>query len=244
MAKYHIYSKFSPQKSLLNGQKIYFNKISHAPYRWTLPAILERHTQMTAILIFLGLIIGLNCIPLLTKTNFPKAEKVIVKILVVTIILFLTFTILQFNGYRLKGQYTFMTIGLTFIGLTVTYFALFKNTKKKMLTVFLLTPLLVVSIFILVFGQVLKEFNINDNTKIIVTTGGLLSCGELIYITQTKFGLFDKEVHYESSLCLREIKKIETVKLDNRHAEFLIYHNGEMDSENPYKYDVERKNGW
>jgi ABC-2 type transport system permease protein len=110
--------------------------------------------------------------------------------------------------------------------------------------VFLLTPLIVVSIFALIFGKVLKEFDINNETKIIVTTGGILSCGELIRITQTKFGIFDKEVHYESSLCLREINKIETIKLDEKHAEFLIYHNGEMDSENPYKYEVERKNGW
>jgi hypothetical protein len=34
------------------------------------------------------------------------------------------------------------------------------------------------------------------------------------------------------------------MKLDEKHAEFLIYHNGALDSENPYKYDVERKNGW
>lgn len=200
---------------------------------------------MTALIIFIGLIVGLNCIPLLTKTNFPKAQKVIVKLLVVTIILFLTILIFAFNGYRLKGQYTFLTISLTFIGLTIIYFTLFKNTTTKILTTtFLLTPLLALSIFTLLFGQVLKELDINHNTKIIVTTGGFLSCGELIYITQTKFVIFDKEVHYESSLCLRGIEKIETVKIDDRHAEFLIYHNAEMDSENPYKYNVKRENGW
>ena len=200
---------------------------------------------MTAIILIIGLIIGLNCIPLLTKTNFPKTEKVIGKLLVVATILFMTILIFAFNGYRLKGLYSFLTISLTFICLTITYFVLFKNTTVKILiTTFLLTPLLVVSVFMLLFGQVLKEFDINDNTKIIVTTGGFLSCGELIYITQTRFGLFDKEVHYESSLCLRGIEKIETVKIDDKHAEFFIYHDKTMDSENPYKYDVERKNGW
>jgi len=200
---------------------------------------------MTALIIFLGLIVGLNCIPLLTKTNLPKTQKVIVRLLIATTILFLTVLILLFNGYRLKGQYTFLTISLTFIVLTIIYFTLFKNTTTKILaTIFLLTPLLVLSIYTLLFGRVLKEFDINNNTKIIVTTGGFLSCGELIYITQTKFGLFDKEVHYESSLCLRGIEKIETIKIDDKHAEFLIYHNKTMDSENPYKYDVERKNGW
>ena len=199
---------------------------------------------MTEIIIFIGLIIGLNCIPLLTKTTFPKAEKIILRILTASSILFLTFTFFVFNGYILKGVYTFSIIIWTFIISTIIYFILFKNSKKKVLTVFLLTPLVVVSIFALIFGEVLKEFDINNETKIIVTTGGLLSCGELIHIKQTKFGIFDKEVHYESSLCLRGIEKIETIKLDEKHAEFLIYHNGEMDSENPYKYEVERKNGW
>lgn len=200
---------------------------------------------MIALIIFIVLIVGLNCIPLLIKKNFPKTQKVIVRLLVVKTILFLTILIFEFNGYRLKGQYTFLTISLTFISLTIIYFTLFKNTITKILTtILLMTPLLTISIFTLLFGQTLKEFEINDKTKIIVTTGGFLSCGELIYITQTKFGLFDKEVHYESSLCLRGIEKIEIVKIDDKHAEFLIYHDKTMDSENPYKYEVERKNGW
>jgi ABC-2 type transport system permease protein len=200
---------------------------------------------MTALIIFIGLIVGLNCIPFLTKKNFPKTQKVIARLLIVKTILFLTILIFAFNGYRLKGQYTFLTISLTFISLTIIYFTLFKNTITKILTtILILIPLLTISIFKLLFGQALKEFDIKDKTKIIVTTGGFFSCGELIYITQTKFGLFDKEVHYESSLCLRGIEKIETVKIDDKHAEFLIYHDKIMDSENPYKYDVERKNVW
>ncbi len=200
---------------------------------------------MTVIILFIGLIIGLNCITLLTKTNFPKAEKVIGKLLVVATILFLTIFIFTFNGYRLKGLYSFLTISLTFTCLAIIYFVLFKNTIVKILTTtFLLTPLLGVSIVMLLFGKVIKEFDLNGNTKIIVTTGEFLSCGELIYITQTKFGIFDKEVHYESNLCLRGIEKIETVRIDDKHAEFLIYHDQTMDSENPYKYDVERNSGW
>ena len=177
--------------------------------------------------------------------NLLKTGKVIAKMLVAATILFLIFSIFAFNGYRLKGQYTFVAIDLAFIGLTIVYFALFKNTKFKILiTIFILMPLLALGIFTLLFGRTLKEFDIEDNTKIIVTTGGFLSCGELIYITQTKLGLFDKEVHYESSLCLRGIEKIEVLKIDDGHAEFLIYHNREINPENPYKYDVERKNSW
>ena len=199
---------------------------------------------MTATLIFIGLIIGLNCIPILTKTTFPKAELIIRKILVASTVLFLTFTIFAFNGYRLKGLYSLSTINWTFIVSTAAYFVIFKNTKKKLITVFLLTPLMLLSILTLLIGQLVYENKIDGTNKISVTTGGFLSCGEIIHITQTRFGIFDKDVFHINNLCLIGIKKIETVKINDKHAEFLIYHNGEYDSENPYKYDVERKNGW
>jgi ABC-2 type transport system permease protein len=199
---------------------------------------------MTAIIIFLGLLIGLNCIPLLIRTNFPKAERTIKIILVASTILFLTFTIFAFNGYRLKGLYTFSTISWTFIVSTIAYFAIFKNTKEKLITIFLLTPLVVLSILTLLLGQLVYENKIDETNKISVTTGGFLACGEIIHITQTRFVIFDKDVFHIENLCLTGINKIETVKLDDKNTEFLIYHNGEYDSENPYKYEVERKNGW
>ncbi|MBK9328515.1 MAG: hypothetical protein IPM95_04200 [Sphingobacteriales bacterium] len=199
---------------------------------------------MTAIIIFIGLIIGLNCIPLLTKTAFPKVEKVIVRILIAATILFLTFGIYGLNGYSLKGLYTFSIITWTFIISTILFFTLFKNTRRKILTAFLLTPLLVVGGLTLILGQLVYERQLDENNRISVTTGGFLACGEIINITQTRFGIFDKQVFHIGDLCLLGITKIETIKLDNKHAEFLIYHNGQLDSENPYKYDVERKNGW
>jgi len=199
---------------------------------------------MSAIFIFVLLIIGLNCVPLLIKTTFPKAEKGIQRILIASIVLFLIFTIFKFNGYQLKGRYTFSTICWIFIVLTIIYFALLKNTKKKIITVFLLTPMLVLSIVTLTLGQLVYENSIDETNKIRVTKGAFLACGEIIHITQTKLGIFDKEVFHMNKLCLIGINKIETVKLDNKHAEFLIYHNGKYDSENPYKYVVERKNLW
>ncbi|ENA1795671.1 hypothetical protein ABF176_002518 [Flavobacterium psychrophilum] len=199
---------------------------------------------MTAIIIFIGLIIGLNCIPLLTKTTFPKVEKAVVRMLIAMTILFLTFGILGLYGYSLKGHYTFSTITWTFIVSTILFFALFKNTKRKILTVFLLTPLLVLSILTFILGQLVYERQLDDYNRISVTTGGFLACGEIINITQTRFVIFDKQVFHIGDLCLLGITNIETIKLDDKHAEFLIYHNGKLDSENPYKYDVERKNGW
>jgi len=199
---------------------------------------------MIALIIFIVLIIGLNCIPLLIKKTFPTIEKIIRQILIVTTVLFLTFLIFEFSGYKLKGHYTFSIISWTFIISTILFFAVFKNTKKKILTVFVLTPLIVLSILTFVFGQIIYEKKIDENNKITVTTGGFLSCGEIINITQTRFGLFNKEVYHIENLCLIGIDEIEIIKLDEKHAEFLIHHNGEFDSENPYKYKMEIKNVW
>lgn len=199
---------------------------------------------MTAIIIFIGLIIGLNCIPLLTEKTFFNTEKIIVKLLIPSTILFLTILTFAYNGYRLKGLYTFSVICWTFILSTIAYFVIFRNTKMKLISVFLLTPLIALSILTLILGQLVYENKIDENNKIAVTKGGFLACGEIIHITQTRFGIFDKNVFQIDNLCLIGINKIETVKLDDKKAEFLIYHNGLHDSENPYKYDVERKNGW
>lgn len=199
---------------------------------------------MTPIIIFIGLLIGLNCIPILTRKTFPTVEKVIERILIITTILFLTFMVFEFNGYRLKGNLSFSIISWLFIVSTILFFALFRNTKKKILTVLLLTPLITLSILTLILGRVVYEQKIDETNKISVSAGGFLACGQIINITQTSFGIFDKEVFHINNLCLVGINKIETIKLDDKHAEFLIYHNGKYDSENPYKCDVERKNVW
>jgi len=199
---------------------------------------------MIVIILFIGLIIGFNFIPQLTKTHFPIIEKIILRVLISSTILFLLFILFDFNGYRVKGIYTLPIISLIFIILTILYFTLFKNTKKKIFTILFLAPLIILSISILLFGQVKNEYRIDNKIKISVRKGGFLSCGEEINISESKLGLFDKEIYYDSSLCLIGINKIKVVKIDNKHAEFLIYHNGEHDSENPYKYDVERKNVW
>ena len=166
---------------------------------------------MEFILIFICIIIGLNCIPFLTKTTFENLEKVIVKVLLASTILFLTFTILKFSGYRLKGLYIFSTITWTFIYSTVLYFALFKNSKKKILTIFLLTPLIILSILALIIGEVEYENKIDETHKISVTTGGFLACGENIQITKSRFIIFDKEVFSTNNLCLKGINKIQTI---------------------------------
>lgn len=77
-----------------------------------------------------------------------------------------------------------------------------------------------------------------------ISREGFLACGEIIRITKTKFGIFEKEIFYDNNQCLIGITKVETVRIDKNGAEFLIYHNKEQNTENPYKYEIENKNMW
>lgn len=199
---------------------------------------------MTVILIFIFVIVGLNCIPVLTKINSPKLDKVISRMLIYTIITFVIFKTLLVIDYRLKGLYSNFIINLTFIISSLLFFSLIKNSRAKIVKVILLTPLILISLFTLIFGQIKYECKINDTYKIEVSNGGFLSCGENIKIRKSDFGIFEKAIYSESSLCLIGISKIETIRFDKNQAEFLIYHDGKMDSENPYNYKIENKNVW
>ena len=199
---------------------------------------------MTALIIFILIVIGLNLIPYLTKWDFPVVEKAINRVLIFSTVAFLVLTALVFCGYKLKGIYSNPIIGVIFITITILYFVLAKSTKKKLFAVVILTPLILISLVTLLFGRTIYESKITEGYKIQVSTGGLLSCGELINLTESEFFLFEKVIVHENSLCLREIERIETINFDQNSAEFLIYHNGEMDSENPYKYKIENNNVW
>jgi ABC-2 type transport system permease protein len=199
---------------------------------------------MTAILIFIVIVIGFNLIPQLTRQKFPKTEKAVIQILTIISITFIILTVLMFNGFKLKGLYSNSIIGIIFILISLMYFALVKISRRKILIVILLIPMILVSLFTLIFGQKIAEYRINDTYRIDVTIGGFLACGENISLTKPAFVIFDKEIFHESSLCLRGIKKIEIVDFNEKRAEFLIYHSGEFDSENPYKYEIENKNVW
>lgn len=199
---------------------------------------------MIAIIIFIGIIIGLNCIPLLTKKTFPKIEKVVGRILIAMTILLLITLIFDFNGYKLKSFFAYREIGLCFVISTFIYFAIFKNTRNKIWKGALLTVLIITTVTTQLLYQKTGSFKINDELNMSISREGFLACGEIIRITKTKFGIFDKEVFYDNNQCLIGITKVETVRIDKSGAEFLIYHNKEQDSENPYQYEIENKNMW
>jgi hypothetical protein len=152
--------------------------------------------------------------------------------------------IFDFNGYKLKSFFAFRAIGMCFVISTFMYFAIFKNSKNKIWKGALLTVLVIITFANQLLYQKIGSYKLNDELNMVISREGFLACGEIIRITKTELGIFDKEVFYDSNQCLIGITKVETVRIDNNGAEFLIFHNKERDSENPYHYKIENKNVW
>lgn len=201
---------------------------------------------MIAILIFLAIVImtGLNLIPQLADKEILKTEKSIIKLLLLTLVFFLALAIFSFNGYWLKGPYSSLIIKLIFILASLAYFIKVKNSRRKLISASLLIPLFLLSICSMILSQTVYSYKVNSDLNLLVSREGFLACGEIIRLTKSEFGIFEKELIYDSNQCLIGIKKIETIQFNKDGAEFLIYHNGKKDSENPYNYKIENENFW
>lgn len=197
---------------------------------------------MEVIIIFLFIVFALNCVPLLIKNSSPRLERTLIQISNYTLIIFLVFTVLLFCGYRLKGIYTNTVLGVVFILSSALLFTFVKHSRKKLLRILIYSPLIFLSIFILMFVRVKSEFNINDTYKIQIGSGGFLGCGNSFNISESKFGVFDHVVYNEGSLCLQGIDKIDVLNFEGNYGEFMIFHDGEFDSENPFRLEVDIKN--
>jgi len=90
----------------------------------------------------------------------------------------------------------------------------------------------------------MAKSEINDNHNVEVRIGGFLACGESLVITESKFGILDKQQYVGNNSCVTGIDKIETIEFKENNVEFLIYHDGKTEFENPYKYQPEIKNVW
>ena len=199
---------------------------------------------MTFILILSIFLIGLNLIPELIKRDSNNLERAIRNILVVSTFLFLTVVFLPLVGLRLKGLFTSRLIGIVFLTTSLAYFAVNKNTRKKVVFVMTLLPLILLESFLLLMNENLGSYEVNDTLEIKVTQEGFISCGETVRLTKSRFFLFDKELVSITDLCLVGISDIETIAIDDSKATILIYHNGEGDSENPYLLEIENQNVW
>jgi len=208
---------------------------------------------MTTFLVLITIFLGISLVLILTKSNFPKLEKVIKKISFYSLIGILICALLLVFEFRLKGEYTTSIIGLTFVLSTILLFGLTKNTLNKILSGILTIPMFVFGILSLIwempiaffylialpFEPPIAKFEMNDNHNVEVRVGGFLACGESLIITESTFGILDKQKYVGNNSCVTGINKIETLDFKENKAEFLIYHDGKTEFENPYKYQVE-----
>ncbi len=207
---------------------------------------------MITFLVLVLIVLGICCVFLFTKPDFPLIELIVKRISFYSLIGVLICIVLLIFDLRFKGNYTTSIIGLTFILSTILLFGLTRNTWTKILCGFLTIPLFVIAflsliwemsifiiyIIVLPFEPPTAKFVINKNHNIEVRVGGFLACGESLIITESKLGVFDKQKYVGNISCVTGISKIETLEFNTNCAEFVIYHDGQTEFDNPYKYRV------
>lgn len=212
----------------------------HAPYTKRYHSL----KKMKIILIVIAVIVGINLIPYSTKKSLKKLNQLILKFLIPVIIAFSVVFGMSIVGMKLKGIYGDKILGTTLILGALMYLATCKGIKEKIISNIILIPLLVIGIFNILLYNKTGTYKLNEELSIVTSKEGFLGCGEIMRITKTKFLIFDKELKYDSNQCLTGISNIKSVKLDDKFAEMLIFHDGKNDSENPYYYKIENNNEW
>jgi ABC-2 type transport system permease protein len=86
------------------------------------------------------------------------------------------------------------------------------------------------------FQPPMAKSEINEKYNVEVRVGGFFACGESLVITKSEFGILDKLQYVGNNSCVTGINKIETLEFKENKVEFLIYHDGKTEFENPYKY--------
>lgn len=213
---------------------------------------------MTIFIVLITIFSGISLVLILTKYDFTKLEKIVRKISFYSLIGILICVLLLVFDLRLKGKYTTSIIGLTFLLSTILVFGLTKKSTTKVLSGILTIPIFIFGIlslfwkmgfvfFYLItlpFQPPFSKSEINENHNVEVRNGGFFACGESLVITKSKFGILDKQHYVGNNFCATGIYKIKTLKFKENNMEFLIYHDGKTEFENPYKYQPEIKNVW
>ena len=213
---------------------------------------------MTTFLVLISIILGISLVLILTKPDFPKLEKIIKRISFYSLIGIVICALLLAFDFRFKGKYTTSIIGLTFLISTIILFGLTKKIQTKILSGFLAIPLVIFGISSLIWGVPIiffyllampfhppkAKFEIDKKHNIEVRDGGFMACGESLFITESNLLILDKIKHVGNNSCVIGINKIETLSFKENDVEFLIYHNGKTEFQNPYKYQPEIKNVW
>ncbi|SHJ27847.1 hypothetical protein [Aquimarina spongiae] len=213
---------------------------------------------MTTFLALLTIFLGISLVLILTKSDFPKLEKVIKRISFYSLIGILICSLLLVFDLRVKGKYTITIIGLTFLLSTILLFGLAKKLQTKIVSGVLTIPITIFGVLSLVWEMPIiffyllampfhppkEKFEIDKKHNIEVRNGGFMACGESLFITESTIFILDKTKHVGNNLCATGINKIEALHFEENKIEFLIHHDGKTEFENPYTYQPEIKNMW
>ena len=210
---------------------------------------------MTTFLIILAIFSLLSLGLIIANYNNSYLEKLLTRIVTVSFILSIVLSVLMWFEFRLKGCYTTSIIGMTFWCGTIVIFGLTKDKRKKFITGLITIPTFIIGIMSLIvqplvllfaipylaFQAPIAKFDIDKTHNVEVRNPGFMACGESLYVTESKYLIFDRQIYVGNNACVTGIKKIKTTEFNKEKMTFLIYHDGIEKDENPYKYEVERE---
>ncbi len=165
--------------------------------------------------------------------------------------------VLLFFDFRLRGFFTTTMIIWTFLISTILLFGLSQDHRTKLLSGFIAIPIGALTIWSMFFSIALfpihvllnpfsppmLKLEINSHYQIEVREIGFLACGESLIVTESVFGIFEKQIYLDNSPCVTGIYSIETVDFNKKFASFLIFHDGKrVGVKNPHKFQVTFKN--
>ncbi len=213
---------------------------------------------MTRFLVVVAIFLGISLLLILTKSNFPKLERVIKRVSLYSLIGVLICAFLSFFDLTLKGNYTKTSIGLSFLLSTILLFGLTKKIQTKIISGIITIPVAIAGISSLIWEMPIivfyllampfhppkATFEIDKKHTIEIRNGGFMACGESLFIMESTALIMDKIKYIGNNHCVTGISKIETLEFKENEAEFLIYHDGKTEFENPYKYQSKIKTMW
>ena len=213
----------------------------------------ELYQPMSLFISLIVLALGVSGILLLTKTRFPKAEKLLSRIALLSLVVMILCVVLLSNDLCLKGAYTSAIIGVVFLLTTLVLFGLSKRTTTKIWSGLITIPVFIcclLSLFdkgylfffyllALPFAPPIATYDVDETHQVEVHDGGFMACGESLVLTESTCFLFDKQRYAGNNHCVTNIYKVETVAFDENKATFLIHHDESRNIENPYTYETE-----
>ncbi|MEL6561585.1 MAG: hypothetical protein AAFQ94_25580, partial [Bacteroidota bacterium] len=169
---------------------------------------------MTAIIVFIVIILGINTIPFLHKRQFPGIERILIQVGWLVTIIYLAFFIISFYGIKLRGSFLNAALGYTLLMSYLLIFGVVRPNSRKFIIVLVAIPVMILCLYIQVLNQSIYEHKFHKNLNLTIYREGFLACGEIIRINKPYFGILNKEILYDSNQCLIGINKVETIEVN------------------------------